>query len=141
MTRSNPFDDIERMFDRLSEQFSSLDPADLGASLAGITVDVRDEGEEFVVVADLPGFDTDDIDVTLPDERTLHLRADRESETDHEAGTYVRRERTHESVERSVALPEPVVDEQTSATYDNGVLTVTLRKQTPDDDSRSIPVE
>lgn len=141
-SRSNPFDDIERMFDRLSEQFSSIDPVEVGAGLTGIAVDVRDEGDALVVAADLPGYDTDNIEVTLSDERTLRLSAERESEREEsEAGVYVRRERSHESVERTVTLPEAVEDEETSAAYDDGVLTVTLPKQTPDDDSRSIPVE
>ncbi|QCC50792.1 Hsp20/alpha crystallin family protein [Halapricum salinum] len=140
-SRSNPFDDIERMFDRLSDQFAEFDPVELG-SMGAIAVDVRDEGDAIVVVADLPGYETDDIEVTLNDERTLHLYAERESETEEtEEGVYVRRERTQESIERTISLPDAVEDGETSAGYDNGVLTVTLPKQTPDEDSRSIPVE
>lgn len=140
-SRSNPFDDIERMFDRLSDQFAEFDPVELG-SMGAIAVDVCDEGDAIVVVADLPGYETDDIEVTLNDERTLHLYAERESETEEtEEGVYVRRERTQESIERTISLPDAVEDGETSAGYDNGVLTVTLPKQTPDEDSRSIPVE
>lgn len=139
-SRSNPFDDIERMFDRLSDQFAGIDPVELG-SMGGIAVDVRDEDDAIVVVADLPGYDTDEIEVTLEDEHTLHLYAERERETEEEEGVYVRRERSHESIERSITLPDAVEDGETSAAYDNGVLTVTLPKQTPDEDSRSIPVE
>jgi len=140
-SRSNPFDDIERMFDRLSDQFAGIDPGELGGRLGGIAVDVRDEDDAVVVVADLPGYDTDEIAVTLEDERTLHIDAERESEVEEEEGVYVRRERTHESIERTISLPEAVEDGATSAGYENGVLTVTLPKQTPDEDSRSIPVE
>lgn len=140
-SRSNPFDDIERMFDRLSDQFADFDPVELG-SMGAIAVDVRDEDDAIVVVADLPGYETDDIEVTLNDERTLHLYAERASETEEtEDGVYVRRERTKESIERTISLPDAVEDGETSATYDNGVLTVTLPKQTADEDSRSIPVE
>jgi len=142
-SRSNPFDDIERMFDRLSDQFAGIDPVELGGSLGGISVDVRDEADAVVVVADLPGYDTDDIEVQLTDERTLRLVAERETESEEsdEDGVYVRRERTRESVERTIPLPEAVDDGETSAAYENGVLTVTLPKQTRDEDSRSIPVE
>jgi HSP20 family protein len=142
-SKSNPFDDIERMFDRLSEQFSTIDPVELGGTLGEVAVDVRDEGEAIVVLADLPGYDTDNIEVALTDERTLRISAERESESEEsdEEGIYVRRERTRESTERTVSLPDPVDDESTEASYDNGVLTVTLPKQSPDDDSRSIPVE
>jgi HSP20 family protein len=143
--KSNPFDDIERMFGRLSDQFAGIDPVELGGSLGGIAVDVRDEGDEIVVLADLPGYHTDEIEVTLTDERTLHLYAERERETEEtdeaEDGVYVRRERTHESTERSVSLPDPVEEDGTTAAYDNGVLTVTLAKQSADDEGQSIPVE
>jgi HSP20 family protein len=142
-SRSNPFDDIERMFDRLSDQFAGIDPVELGGSLGGVAVDVRDEGDAIVVLADLPGYHTDEIEVTLRDERTLHLYAERERETEEESedGVYVRRERTQESTERSVSLPDPVEESETNAAYDNGVLTVTLPKQSADDESQSIPVE
>lgn len=141
MSRRNPFDDIERMFDQLSEQFETLDPTDIGIRAGEVPIDLRDEGEQLVVVADLPGYDSADIDVTLPNERTLKIVAERESEaeTDDE-GIYVRRER-RESVRRSVSLPDAVDDDTTSASYEDGVLRVTLPKQTADtDDGHSIPV-
>ncbi|QSG07244.1 Hsp20/alpha crystallin family protein [Halapricum desulfuricans] len=141
-SRSDPFDDIERMFDRLSEQFANVDPVEFGGRLSGPAVDLRDEGDELVAVVDLPGYDTEDVNVTLPDERTLRIAAEREREVEaHEEGVYVRSERSHEAVERSIRLPDPVTEDGTSATYENGVLTVTLRKQHPDDEGRSIPVE
>ena len=140
-SKSDPFDDIERMFDRLSEQFADIDPVEFGSGLTGPAIDLRDEGDQLVAVVDLPGYDTDDIDVTLPNERTLRVTAERERETEAEEGIYVRSERSHQSVERSVRLPDPVTEDGTSATYENGVLTVTLQKQHADDAGRSIPVE
>ncbi|MCU4718700.1 Hsp20/alpha crystallin family protein [Halapricum hydrolyticum] len=141
-SRSDPFDDIERMFDRLSEQFANIDPVEFGSGLTGPAIDLRDEDDQLVAIVDLPGYEADDIDVTLPDERTLRIVAERERETEErEEGIYVRSERSHETVERSVRLPDPVTEDGTSATYENGVLTVTLQKQHPDDEGRSIPVE
>jgi len=140
-SRSDPFDDIEQMFDRLSKQFADIDPVEFGSGLTGPAIDLRDEDDQLVVIVDLPGYDAEDIDVTLPDERTVHIAAEREREVEHDEGIYVRSERSHESVERSVRLPDPVTEDGTSATYENGVLTVTLQKQHPDDEGRSIPVE
>lgn len=137
---SDPFDDIEKMFDRLSTQFDQLDPVEFGLGGGHVPVDLYDEGEAFSLVADLAGFDGDDIELTLPDERTVRISADRSVGSDRDDdGVYVRQERS-ESVARTVSLPEPVEETETSASFDAGVLTLTLPKREPDEDSHSIPV-
>lgn len=132
----NPFEEIERMFDRMSDQFDPLEGGPLGGSVA---VDVEDTGDALVVTADLPGYDREDIDVQLAGER-LTLSADRSTtdETDGD-GTYVRRERRQRSVSRTIRLPEPVDEAGTEATYNHGVLTVTLPKAEADD-GHDIPI-
>ena len=65
--RTDPFEDIEEMLDMLTGGFES------GAG--ALPVDVADTGDAFVVVIDLPGYDRDDIQVTLPDETTLSVAA------------------------------------------------------------------
>jgi HSP20 family protein len=133
MTR-NPFDEIERMFDRMSQQF---DPLEEGLLEGSVPVDVEDTGEAFVVTADLPGFDREDIDVQLAGE-TLTVSADHTDERE-EGGRYIRRERTQQSVSRSVRLPDPVAEDGTEATYADGVLTVRLPKVGADD-GHDIPI-
>ena len=96
----------------------------------GAAVDVADREGELVVTADLPGFRREDIDLTLRDDE-LHVEAEHreESEESGEDGHYIRKERRHQSVSRSVTLPEAVEAERASAQFQNGVLTVTLPKQ------------
>ncbi len=97
----------------------------------GASIDVADRGDEFVVTADLPGYQKEDIDLTLQGDR-LSIRAERERETeqtDEGEGRYIRKERRHESVNRTVTIPEEVDEENVSADYRNGVLTVTLPKR------------
>ena len=138
MTR-NPFDEIERMFDRMSRQLGPIEDELLDGS---VPVDVEDRGDSFVVTADLPGFDREDVDVQLAGE-TLTIsgshETDDEAAGEDETGRYVRRERRRRSVSRSVHLPEAVDQEGTEATYTNGVLTVTLPKQEAHD-GQSIPI-
>ena len=125
------------MFDRMSSQFEPLE----GGALQGgsVAVDVEDAGDEFVVTADLPGYDREDIDVQLAGER-LTLSADHTETREAGEGRYVRRERRQQSVSRSVRLPEPVDESGTDATYTNGVLTVTLPKAEVGDDGHDIPI-
>lgn len=138
MPPRNPFDEIERMFEQMDKGLKTFD-----ASLTqGVPVDLIDEDESYVVTADLPGYEKEDIDIRLTGS-TLMIRAERSTETEEtdSEGEYVRRERSHESVNRSVQLPERVSQEDTDASYQNGVLTVTLPKESSLDSGESIPIE
>ncbi|ACV47111.1 MULTISPECIES: Hsp20/alpha crystallin family protein [Halomicrobium] len=129
-TPTDPFEELERAFDLVSEQF--------GTERTGVPVDVLDTGEEIVVRADLPGRSSDAIDVTLEDDTLLTISAaDDEPDRD---GRYVKRERPRQAARRTVRLPEAVAPEATTASYDDGVLTVELGKQSSDGGT-SITVE
>jgi len=131
--RSDPFGDIEDLIDVMTG--GGVDPGGTPP------VDVADTGDAFVVVADLPGYEAGDLDVTLSDSTTLYLAAQRDTETVEEAERYVTRERRRQTVSRRVGLPEPVDEGGTSASYEDGVLTVTLPKRSTDpDEGTDIPV-
>ncbi|WP_255291591.1 Hsp20/alpha crystallin family protein [Natrinema sp. CBA1119] len=109
---------------------------------AGMGIDLADRGDEFVLTADVPGFETDDIDLRLADD-TLHITAERTKEsTEEENESYIRNERTRRSMSRAVQLPESVDEEAVEASYRNGVLTVTLPKTEPTEpEETSIDIE
>lgn len=158
MNRSNPFDEIEQFFGRNPFAGDRM----WGRDGRGTDVDVADYDDEFVVMADLPGYERSDIDVRAADGR-LTIRAERDAvdergdgrgatgdgsdaATDEMAASghrYLRRERRHESVTRAIDLPAAVMEEDASATYHNGVLTVTLPKERhgEDDSGHRIDVE
>ena len=145
MSRRNPFDEIERMFERMNRQFNELsEGSQLPATTGGpqsVSMDVAEQDDEYVVTADLPGYKKADIDLSIS-ERTLRVGVDREESTDEsdEEGTYIRRERRRQSVSRTITLPEEVEEDEASAAYNNGVLTVTLPKRDRSSGSRSIDI-
>ena len=133
----NPFDDIERMFDRMTRGFESIE----GGLSESVAVDVAETDDGYVVVADLPGFDREDIDVELAGETlTVSAAADGNDEEPGDDRRYLRRERPRGPVSRSVRLPETVDPEATDAAYEAGVLTVTLPKAAGAG-GRSIPID
>ena len=137
--RGNPFDELEDVMERISRQVGEGMGAG-GLQVPGsVPVDVVDTGEEYVVTADLPGYETDDIELTLS-EGTLRLEAS-QTEEDHREGQYLRRERTKTTANRRIRLPEPVEEESVSAGYENGVLTVHLPKVEGSDESKEIDIE
>ncbi|MCU4926032.1 Hsp20/alpha crystallin family protein [Halobacteria archaeon AArc-dxtr1] len=138
--RRNPFDELEEMLNRVSRQVEEGVTAGGLQTPGSVAVDVVDAGEAYTVTADLPGYETEDLELTLT-EGTLQLEAARERSREHQEGEYVRRERTGQTVSRRIRLPEPVDEEGVSATYNNGVLTVRLPKETPGGDSKQIDIE
>lgn len=132
MASDNPFTEIERLFDELTTT---------GMGDASVSVDVLDAGDAFEVTADLPGYETADIDVQLLDGRRLRIAADRDTEHEQRDGDFVTRERRRQSVSRTVSLPAAVDESEPEAAYTNGVLTVRLPKVEPDDEEGTdIPV-
>ena len=164
MTRRDPFDEIEDLLERMGREFEELGGTLEGTGpevprfpgARDVAVDVIEDDEAITVVADLPGFDAADVDVELRDdalviagsreeaaELDLADTGDAEAETDEgdgdaEAGDddvrYHRRERRFRSVSRRVPIPEPVEADAATASFDAGVLTVTLPKRSSDDD-------
>lgn len=144
MTRKpTPFDEIERLFDRMSEQFQDVEEwsAIESAWPGRLKVDVAEFDGSFEVTADLPGFETDDIEVELVDEQ-LRISAESETEeSEEEPGRYVKRERRERSVDRRVSLPAPVEADAVEASFKNGVLTVCLPKAAAETEAHRIDIE
>ena len=132
--RTNPFEELERLFDRMSRQFGEastrwggIEPFQGTSPLESMAVDLVEHDEEFVVSVDLPGYERDDVDIQVTN-HTLRIDAEREAAVDEAEENYIRRERRHESMQRSIQLPDEVDAENVAATMKNGVLTITMPK-------------
>ena len=132
-TRTNPMEELERLFERWSGRFGdSTDDWDGGfgwKAFESMAVDFVEHDDTFVVTADLPGFERDDVEVTVTD-HTLRIEAERQTtdREEDEEGRYLRQERRHRAVDRSIRLPEEVDTDAATGTMRHGVLTVTLPK-------------
>ena len=95
--------------------------------------DIRDEGDKYVLEADLPGFNKDDIHVDL-DDGSLTISAERSSDKEDkdDERSYVRRERFYGSYSRSFSVKHIDTDAIT-ASYADGVLTLIMPKKAPDE--------
>ena len=131
MSSTNPFEELERFFERMSRQFGETthgwEPGLPGIvrEYEPVAVDVVERDDEFLVAVDLPGFEREDVDVEVTKD-TLRVRADHEDRFDEEHDRYVRHERRHESVDRSIRLSGEIDPEAATARMQNGVLSVTL---------------
>ncbi|MFW5652938.1 MAG: Hsp20/alpha crystallin family protein [Planctomycetota bacterium] len=89
-------------------------------------VDIREDDDAFHVDADLPGFNRDQIDVTLQ-ENVLTITANAENED--EDRYYVQQERATGTRRRMFRLTQAVDDQQIDAKLENGVLHLVLPKR------------
>jgi len=140
MSTRNPFEELERLFDRLSRRFEESSDWWEGEELVApwretMAVDLIEREDEFVVAVDLPGFERDEVDVDVTD-HTLHIEAVHGESSEETDEDYLRRERRESSVRRSIRLPDAVETGGVSATMRNGVLTVTLPRAEVEESTR-----
>jgi len=114
----DPFEELKRTLDRLNRFFlEGFEPF----REAETAVDLIDEGDKIKVVADLPGFEKDEIEVFF-EGNSLVIKAESKREAEERKKDYIRRERRYGRVYRKIALPEGVKTESAKASYKNGVL-------------------
>lgn len=111
-----PFDEMDRLFDNMRRSMmGGRGWMDYAFGDGNLRMEETDDG--FVVHADMPGFEREDIDLTFGD-GYLSIRAVRELSGD----GYTRNRRMHEKVR----IPGDVILEDIEASYHNGVLEVRL---------------
>ncbi len=96
--------------------------------LGELRVDVAEQESEVIVVADLPGVEKENVEISLVNPRTLEIRCERKLETEQKEEGYYMKERRSGTISRVIPLPCEVTDAGTTATFRNGVLEVHFKK-------------
>jgi HSP20 family protein len=124
--------EIRQAFDRLFEgNLLDQDEADDSSVVTSQwvpRVDVKEEQDRFVLYADLPGIDPDDIDVSM-DKGILTIKGERQGETSEQTDRFSRIERRYGSFYRRFSLPDSADPEGIQAHGRNGVLEITIPKR------------
>ncbi len=111
-----------------------------GGAMLAPHMDVSETDKDVRLQAELPGVNEKDIEVSLNDD-VLTIRAEKRQERREERqGTHFS-ERSYGTFQRSLRLPFPVSQDQVQATFENGVLSVTLPKAQPQERSHRIQVQ
>ena len=93
------------------------------------TVDLVDEGNKFVVHAEMPGVTKDNIDVALTKDG-IEISAETDVETQDKEKNFVVRERVYSHIYKQLSFPEEVIPEQAESTFRDGLLEVSIPKKT-----------
>ncbi len=120
------FDDsFDRMFD---DAFRGFWGGNELATFDAFKTDVIDQGDKYLLQAELPGFDKSDINIDLKD-NLLTISASHKEEKDEEyKKKYIRRERYYSSYSRSFRVND-VEAGDIDASYNNGILEVSFPKK------------
>ena len=115
LMRTDPFRDVDRLFDQLTGTMSRP---------AVMHVDAERDGDTFYVYFDLPGADPDSIELTV-ERNVLQVRAQRQRRAKEGVETVIS-ERPMGVFSRQLFLADILDTDKLEATYDNGVLTLAI---------------
>ncbi len=124
-----PIDALDREFSRVLNRFWGN--GEVPATLASYAVDVHEDGDHFYVEAELPGFNKEDVDITLED-GVLTIRGSRKEEKEQkpDGKQPLHIERRWSRFERSFTLPTAVNEKaRACGELEDGVLSITLDKR------------
>lgn len=115
---------LRQAMDRLFEDSFVTSPR---RAVGEIPIDIYQEKDNLVVKAALPGVKAEEVDITLADD-ILTIRGEHKEEQETKEDDYLRRECYYGTFSRSVAIPFKVKGDKAEATFEEGVLTLTLPK-------------
>lgn len=126
---------LDRDFDRMPTTFSdALDDFFNRALSAGPTggwtpdLNVSETDDQFEITVELPGMKKEDIDIGLED-HVLHISGERSIGQEDSGKKYRRIESSYGAFKRSLPLPEAIDTDSVEASYENGVLYITIDKE------------
>lgn len=136
LVRYEPFSLLDRFskelnrlgnWDGLSAAGNGDDASNVVTSNWRPAVDIKEEQNRFVILADLPGVDPKDIEITM-ENGMLTIRGERKSETEEEREGFHRVERVRGTFYRRFSLPDTADADRIEAHGKDGVLEISLPK-------------
>jgi HSP20 family protein len=119
------FDDMDNMISNVFEKDWNF-PVQSKSNWSP-AVDVKESDSSFMLTADIPGLTKKEVNVNVSN-NVLSISGERQFENDKENGNYHYRERGFGSFNRTFNLPETVKEDNISASFKNGLLSITIPK-------------
>ena len=116
---------LEREMDQLFRAVSRRSPSFSRSKYPPLNL--SEDDENFYVEAELPGLAIDDLEVQVSEGNQLSISGERKR-PEPEQASWHRQERAYGEFQRTVALPADVNPDNVSATFSDGVLTISLAK-------------
>ena len=130
--------DLSQFFDTFLKN-QSQDSSFIDTGTWAPAVDIKEESDGFLVIADLPGMKKEDINIAL-DKNILTIQGERKLERKEEQEGYSRMERVQGQFYRRFSLPQTADEEHISAKYKQGVLEISIPKK-PESTQKRIDIK
>ncbi|HEY2496403.1 MAG TPA: Hsp20/alpha crystallin family protein [Candidatus Angelobacter sp.] len=125
ITRIDPFRELASFFENFTEPTGK---DQLAAGNFVPPVDVYEDEQNLVLKLEVPGVNEGDINVSV-ENNTLTVQGERKFEKEEKEENFHRIERRYGSFLRTFRLPNTVDSEKVEASYDKGILKITLVKR------------
>lgn len=109
------------------------------SNFTSFKVDVQEDENKYLVEAELPGVDKNEVNIEINEGR-LNISIKREENINEEKKNYIHKERRYSSMNRSIYL-EDAKSEGIKANLENGVLRITVPKESRPNNSIKIDIE
>ncbi len=126
------FEEFMRPFEEFMQPLFPSSMKSMWAEVQGRepVVDFQDRGDQYVLTAELPGFEKNEVEVKVTSNE-LELKAEKNSQKESKGKNGTQSMSTRAYFQRSLSLPEEVVSENVVGTMKNGVLELKLPKKEP----------
>jgi HSP20 family protein len=118
---------LDQLRREVNRVFSDWPRLTFGAETEYPAINAWHNENSLKLAAEVPGLDPQALDLTVT-ANSVTLRGEHQAETLAEGATYYRRERPSKSFSRTIELPFEVDPQQAQASYEHGVLTLTLQR-------------
>jgi HSP20 family protein len=133
MIKVDPFRGFDTVVRRMGDVFDDIQRGGIRFEVGDFNprVDVANDANGLTIHAELPGMEKSDVKITITDGNVLTIRGEKKREEQHKEKNFMRVERSFGSFARSFTLPDGMRTDAVNASFENGVLTITIPKTEP----------
>jgi HSP20 family protein len=135
-------DDLDRTFDHPGVGFEGLWVPSI--AIGGIRVpmvDLKDEGDHYLVEAEIPGIPRENVEIELGDD-SIEIGAKKEEQGEERGEGCIRKERRTLSFYRRLPLPEDVNKNEVEARLTDGILKISIPKaEKPKEEKKKVDIK
>jgi len=131
ITRYEPaslVNEVNKIIEHAFRPLANSDTSNIETSQWIPAVDIREEKNQFIILADLPGVDKNDVNISM-ENNILTIKGHRFDENKDEKNNYFRAERVKGNFYRRFTLPDTVDGSKIEAKIQKGVLEIAIPKK------------
>jgi HSP20 family protein len=135
-------DDLDRMFNHSGVGFEGLWVPSIAIGRIRVPmVDLKDEGDHYVVEAEIPGIERENVEIELGDD-SIEISAKKDEQREERGEGYIRKERGTFSFYRRLPLPENVSKKEVEARLTDGILKILIPKaEKPKEEKKKVEIK